>query len=120
MAALGCVSQLVLNLQFVLLQSPPPAFPKNNRKNENKETNRGGGVSGEAGKTKRPKELKAKPTSRRAYLKTFVFQLCYSSFSIFFLFSIFIVLRVFPPTDGCSSFKTLFPFFFILLLMRNF
>jgi len=41
MAALGCVSQLVLNLQFVLLQSPPPAFPKNNRKNENKETNRG-------------------------------------------------------------------------------
>jgi len=27
MAALGCVSQLVLNLQFVLLQSPPPAFP---------------------------------------------------------------------------------------------
>jgi len=97
MAALGCVSQLVLNLQFVLLQSPPPAFPKNNRKNENKETIRGGSKR-RSWKNKAAKGVKGKANQQTSIFKNF----CFSTL-LLFLFNFFFIFHFYCSASFSSN-----------------
>lgn len=94
MAALGSVSQLVLNLQFVLLQLPKK---KKNAVVERAEGKREGEEKGEVGpeKAQKEKELKAKPNEQTSIFKKF-------SFSTFFV-TLLPLLLLFFTIVVCSD-----------------